>query len=204
MTLLCSLIIHKHAKIRDKSSTRFKDSTAAHWQLCSQAVGQGVFLDKLHVSKASACTALRMPQKQQEVTWHLEVGINTELKVIFRCRKVAEAAVLLKNGEWDEWEKKSWNIQSWKRSRRIQVQPLGLHRHPNNPTLSIPGSSVQTLLELWLCPFPGSLDSAQHPLEEESFPKIQPKPFPDTAPAVSLGHREQRLELPLGRSCRSG
>lgn len=101
MTPLCSLIIHKHAKIRDKSSTTFKDSTAACWQLCSQAVGQRVFLDKLHVSKASTRTAVRMPQKWQEVTWHLEVGTNIELKVIFRCRKVSEAAGLLKNSAWD-------------------------------------------------------------------------------------------------------
>lgn len=132
MTLLCSLIIHKHAESRDKSSTRFKDSTAAHWQLCSQAVEQGVFLEKLHVSKASA---VRMPHKYQEVTWHLEVGINMELKVIFRCRKAAEAAVLLKNSAWAKWEKKSWNIQRWKGAHRNHgVQPLALHQsHPVHP-----------------------------------------------------------------------
>ena len=30
-----------------------------------------------------------------------------------------------------------------------RVQLLALHRHPNNPTLCIPESSVQVLLELW-------------------------------------------------------
>lgn len=56
----------------------------------------------------------------------------------------------------------------------IQDHPgiiLALPRHPNNP---IPGSSVQTLLEIrkpWECAH--SLVRAHHPLGEELFPEIQ-------------------------------
>ena len=55
-------------------------------------------------------------------------------------------------------------------------QPRFLHRHPQNPTLSIPGSAVLELLELWQprgrAHSLGSLGSAQHPLGEEPFPEL--------------------------------
>lgn len=63
MKLLHYLVIHKQAKISDKSSTSFKDSSAAHWQSFSQPMGQLVSFDKLRARKASAHTALMMPQK---------------------------------------------------------------------------------------------------------------------------------------------
>ncbi|KAM4774729.1 mitochondrial ribosome-associated GTPase 1 isoform 4-T5 [Cyanocitta cristata] len=82
------------------------------------------------------------------------------------------------------------------------IQPLALPRHPNSPTLGIPGSAAQTLLELW---HPrgrdhslGSLGSAQHPLGEAPFPHLQPEPaltqlqpLPGCCPCP----REQRWEL---------
>ncbi|TRZ05550.1 hypothetical protein HGM15179_021557 [Zosterops borbonicus] len=43
----------------------------------------------------------------------------------------------------------SWNILSCKGHTGPSVQLLALHRHPHNPTLCIPGSIAQTLLELW-------------------------------------------------------
>jgi len=66
MKLLHYLVIHKHAKVSDKSSTSSKDSTAAHGQSFSPPRGQLVFFDKLHGSKASAYTALTKSQKIAE------------------------------------------------------------------------------------------------------------------------------------------
>lgn len=66
MKLLHYLVIHKHAKLSYKSSTSFKDRTAAHRLSFSQPVAQLVFFDKLHASKASAYSALMMPQKIAE------------------------------------------------------------------------------------------------------------------------------------------
>lgn len=63
MKLLRYLVIHKHAKLSDKSGTSFNDGTAAHEQSFSQSVGQLVFFDKLHATKASTYTALMKPQK---------------------------------------------------------------------------------------------------------------------------------------------
>lgn len=63
MNLLHYLVIHKHVKLSDQSSTSFKDSTAARWKSFSQPVGQLFFLDKLHASKAIAYAALMNSQK---------------------------------------------------------------------------------------------------------------------------------------------
>ena len=81
------------------------------------------------------------------------------------------------------------------------VQPLALHSHPNNPTLGIPGSAVQTLLELWQpwgCAHSlGSLGSAQHPLGKNlslisnlTFPCRSFIPFPWILSLVT-GSRDQ-------------
>lgn len=40
----------------------------------------------------------------------------------------------------------SWNILSWKNTHDSSNPTLALARHPNNPTLPIPGSAVHTLL----------------------------------------------------------
>lgn len=96
MKLLHYLVIHKHAKISGKSSTSFKDSTAAHWESFSQPVGQLVFFDKLHASKASVYTALMMSQKTAEgyfAAW----GENKHGgEGYFQVHELHEAAVLLK------------------------------------------------------------------------------------------------------------
>lgn len=78
------------------------------------------------------------------------------------------------------------------------VQPLALHRHPNNPnpTLYIPGSAVPSLSELCQAgavtiPW-GAFSSAPPPPGEESFPDIHPnpsrhsfRPFPPVAESTS-------------------
>lgn len=65
MNLLHYLVIRKHVKISDQSSTRFKDSTAARWKSFSLPVGQLFFLDKLHASKTIAYAALMNSQKTE-------------------------------------------------------------------------------------------------------------------------------------------
>lgn len=101
MKPLHHLVIHKCAKISDKSNPSFKDSTATHWQSFSQPVAQLVFFDKLHVSRASAYCFNDASRKQQKVRMHLEVRINTEVKVISRCMR-AQAMLFY----WDNQEKK--------------------------------------------------------------------------------------------------
>lgn len=96
MKLLHYLVSHKHAKISDKSSTSFKDSTAAHRQSFSQLVGQLVFFHKLDASKASAYTALMMPQKIAE-GYFAPWGENKHRgEGYFQVHQLHEAAVLLK------------------------------------------------------------------------------------------------------------
>ncbi|XP_017589485.1 PREDICTED: sodium/myo-inositol cotransporter 2 isoform X3 [Corvus brachyrhynchos] len=105
----------------------------------------------------------------------------------------AERIIELKNREYAQ-------LGGTHKDHRVQL--LALHRHPNNPTLGIPGSTVQTLLELWepraRAPSLGSLGSAQHPLGEEPFSDVQPdlplnlQPFPGSCPC------------PREQSCPSG
>ena len=93
------------------------------------------------------------------------------------------------------------------------VPPPSLPRPPNNPTLGIPGSAVQTLLELWQprggepgpclatsgpCPFPGEPGQCSAASGGSAFPCSQPEPalarlrlLPGSCPCP----REQRSEL---------
>lgn len=95
MKLLHYLVIHKHAKISDKSSTSFKDSTAVCWQSFSQPVGQLIFFDKLCAREASAHTALMMPQKI--TAYFAPLGKNKHgSEGYFQVHELHETAVLPK------------------------------------------------------------------------------------------------------------